>query len=239
MTGPLPDLGYPFKNPDLARAALTHRSAGAGHNERLEFLGDAVLGFLVAEWLLHNRPGAREGELTRLRARLVRRETLAQCARVLRLGAALTLGPGERKSGGARRDSILADAFEALIAAIYLDGGLEAAREFIGRQLGPLARTLPPGESALKDPKTRLQEWLQARALALPDYRLMGAHESPGGDTLFEVECRIEGGVSAAGTGSSRRGAEQEAASRVLAQLDARPEREPELSGPEPSGREP
>lgn len=212
-------VGYTFRDATLARAALTHRSAGAGHNERLEFLGDAILGFLVAELLVAQRPGAREGELTRQRARLVRRETLAARARALNLGAALTLGPGERKSGGARRDSILADAFEALLAAIYLDGGLDAARAFVHAQIGPLARQLPPGEAALKDPKTRLQEWLQARAQALPEYRLIAAEEPPGAPAHFEVECRLATGERARGAGTSRRGAEQAAAQRLVEDL--------------------
>lgn len=222
MTPDVPDgVAYTFRDSALARAALTHRSAGAGHNERLEFLGDAILGFLVAEMLVVQRPGAREGELTRKRARLVRRETLAQRARALNLGPALTLGPGERKSGGARRDSILADAFEALLAAIYLDGGIDAARTFVHDQLGPLAQELPPGEAALKDPKTRLQEWLQARALALPEYVLVRAGEPPGGPAHFEVECRLASGESARGQGSSRRGAEQAAAQRLVEALGA------------------
>jgi ribonuclease III len=219
LRGELPPLGYVFRDPALARTALTHRSAGAGHNERFEFLGDAVLGFLAAELLLEYRPGAREGELSRLRARLVRRETLAQQARALGLGDALTLGPGERKSGGARRDSILADAFEALVCAIYLDGGLGAARAFVQRCFEPLLATLPPDEEALKDPKTRLQELLQARGQALPEYRLLAAREPPGRTPTFEVECRLDSGESASGRGASRRWAEQDAAARVLETL--------------------
>lgn len=211
-------LGHQFRDDALLRTALTHRSAGAGHNERLEFLGDAVLGFLVAEELVKRFPGAREGDLSRLRARLVRRETLAQVAQELGLGAQLHLGPGELKSGGHRRASILADALEALLAAVYLDAGLEACRARILDWFAPRFAQLRPG-AALKDPKTQLQEYVQALHLALPEYRLVAAHEPPGGTPHFEVECCAAGVVPARATGTSRRSAEQAAAQRVLAQL--------------------
>lgn len=214
--GALARLGYVFQDAGLLRTALTHRSAGAGHNERFEFLGDALLGFLVAELLLEHRPGAREGELTRLRARLVREETLAERARAFGLGSMLTLGPGERKSGGARRDSILADAFEALVCAVYLDGGIDACRAFVRAAFEPMLSELPAHEAALKDPKTRLQEWLQGQGLALPEYRLVSTQECSGTAPCFEVECTTVLGQVARGVGTSRRGAEQAAAAALL-----------------------
>ena len=211
-------LGHRFADADLLRRALTHRSARRQHNERLEFLGDALLGFVVAEALTRRFPDASEGELTRLRARLVSGEALAAAASELRLGEFMELGHGERKSGGQRRASILADAFEALICAIYLDAGIDACRERVLQLLGPALDQLQPGE-ALKDPKTRLQEWLQSRALERPHYHLVGEQERAG-VWQFEVECRVPTlPEPCRGTGGTRRGAEQAAAAVALEYL--------------------
>ena len=156
-------LGYTFKDRDLMVLALTHRSYAGRNNERLEFLGDAILNFVIGEALFHHFPQAREGQLSRLRARLVKGETLALLARGFEVGDYLRLGSGELKSGGFRRESILADAMEALIGAIYLDTGMDSARERIIAWLGPQLRELTPVDTN-KDPKTRLQEFLQSRA---------------------------------------------------------------------------
>jgi ribonuclease-3 len=211
-------LGHRFADPELLRRALTHRSAARQHNERLEFLGDALLGFVIAEALIERFPGASEGELTRLRARIVNGVALAVAAGELRLGEFLELGAGERKSGGQRRASILADAFEALICAIYLDAGIDVCRERVLHLLGPVLDQLQPGE-ALKDPKTRLQEWLQSRALERPQYHLIEEHEHAG-VWQFEVECRVAAlPEPCRGSGGTRRGAEQAAAAVALEQL--------------------
>jgi len=210
-------LGHEFVDSTRARQALRHRSAGGRHNERLEFLGDAVLGFLVAEALFQRWPRASEGDLTRARARLVRRETLAELALELELGPHLHMGSGELKSGGFRRASILADALEALLAAIYLDGGLEAARAAVTRWYGGRLELKPDAET-LKDPKTRLQEWLQGRGFPLPVYELLQAGD--GESTPFRVLGRVvplaEGCV---GEGHGRRDAEQVAAAALLERL--------------------
>jgi len=211
-------LGHRFADPGLLRRALTHRSARRQHNERLEFLGDAVLGFLVAEALTQRFALADEGELTRLRARLVSGEALSVVATELRLGEFLELGAGERKSGGQRRASILADAFEALICAVYLDAGIEACRERVLHLLGPALERLQPGE-ALKDPKTRLQEWLQSRALGRPQYHLVSEQEHAG-VWQFEVDCQVPSLPDPVrGAGGTRRAAEQTAAATALEQL--------------------
>ncbi len=222
MTGPLDllqlRLGHRFADPALLRRALTHRSARRQHNERLEFLGDALLGFLIAEALTQRFASATEGELTRLRARLVNGEALAVLAGELRLGEFLELGAGERKSGGQRRASILADALEALVAAIYLDAGISVCRERVLQLFGPALERLQPGE-ALKDPKTRLQEWLQSRALELPRYHLVGEQERAG-VWQFDVECRVANVPQPCrGSGGTRRAAEQAAAAAALEQL--------------------
>lgn len=202
----------------LFETALTHRSAGGANNERLEFLGDAVLSLLTAQYLIERFPDADEGSLSRLRARMVSGECLASRAATVGLGEMLVLGPGELKSGGSRRESILADALEALIGAVYLDGGLEAAR---GSLLPWLEATVPDQGTIeeLKDPKTRLQELLQSRGLPLPRYNI----ESVDGELHaqhFRVTCEIEGSPARAeGEGSSRRRAEQAAAARVLEQI--------------------
>ena len=212
-------LGHAFADPQLLDDALTHRSAQARHNERLEFLGDAVLGFLVAEALWRRFPHATEGELSRLRARLVNRESLAGVAQALDLGQYLRLGAGELRSGGHARESILADAVEAVLAALYLDGGLEVARGVVDQLLGKRIAALSPADQG-KDAKTRLQEWLQARRLALPVYEVL---ETSGEDhaQTFVVRCAVEAlGRSSTAAGPNRRKAEQLAAERLLETLD-------------------
>ena len=209
---------YCFRDPALAILAFTHRSAGQPNNERLEFLGDALLGALVGEMLFMAHPKANEGELSRLRAQLVSGAALAALARELSLGDSLQLGPGELKSGGFRRDSILADALEALIAAIYVDGGFEACRNAVRKLFAARVSAL---RRSSKDAKTRLQEWLQAASLPLPRYELTASH----GDAhakVFDVSCSIDEPVvlSAHSSASSRRSAEQEAAQSVLERLE-------------------
>jgi ribonuclease-3 len=214
-------LGHRFRDPALLAQALTHRSAGAPHNERLEFLGDAVLGFLMAEALFDRFPDAREGQLTRLRASLVRGESLAALARGLGLGEHLALGGGERKSGGRERDSILADALEALLGAVYVDGGLDAARALFQGLFAPQLATLSL-DDVIKDPKTRLQEWLQGRRLHLPEYEVLEV-QGEGHQQSFRVACRVAAcGVEAEARGATRRRAEQAAAAAVLARLEGR-----------------
>lgn len=199
-------------------AALTHRSAGGRNNERLEFLGDGVLNCVVADLLYREFPLADEGELSRLRASVVREESLAEVASELSLGDHLTLGPGELRSGGYRRQSILADALEALFGAIYLDGGFGEARLVIERLMLPRITELPDA-AELKDPKTRLQEYLQARGLALPAYALESAQGEAHNQT-FTASCEVPTlGLRASGQGQSRRRAEQDAAQRVLDSL--------------------
>lgn len=220
-------LSHRFADPALLETALTHRSAGRSHNERLEFLGDAVVGLLVAEALYRHFPNRTEGELTRLRAELVKEASLAAMARELDLGSQLRLGPGELKSGGWRRESILADAFEALIGAIWLDGGLEAARAALMPLLAPRIAALGDGRIP-KDPKTALQEWLQGRSLPLPTYELV---EAPGNDPLraFAVRCAVtEPELEAVGFGPSRRAAERDAAARIVARVAGRDDRDEE-----------
>ncbi len=211
-------LGYVSLDPSLFEAALTHRSASGRNNERLEFLGDAVLNLVAADQLYRLFPMASEGDLSRLRARVVSAEPLGAIALELGLGEALQLGSGELKTGGFRRQSILSDALEAVIGAIYLDRGMEAAREIVQRMLEPRIAAAPdPAE--LKDPKTRLQEWLQGRSLPLPTYGV----ESVGGqphEQHFVVRCEVPAlGEAALGEGSSRRRAEQEAAQQLLARI--------------------
>lgn len=212
--------GHVFRDPALLAQALTHRSAGAPHNERLEFLGDALVGLVSAEALYLRWPKADEGAMTRARAELVRESSLARIARELDLGGRITLGPGEMKSGGHRRDSILSDALEAVVGAIYLDAGYEACRAAVLPWFGPSIDALPAGGIG-KDPKTRLQEWLQARQRPLPDYELV----SESGEEharVFHVRCLLaDPALETEGSGSSRRGAEQEAAAAALAQLES------------------
>lgn len=214
-------LGYRVRDTALFRMALTHRSAPGPNNERLEFLGDAVLNLVVAEQLYRTFPGGAEGDLSRLRARLVSREPLAAIALELGLGEELQLGSGELASGGYRRESILADALEALFGAIYLEGGPAAAAAAIAPLFVERIAALPPPE-ALKDAKTRLQEYLQSRSLALPCYRILevaGADH----DQTFRVSCEVTGlDLRVAGDGSSRRRAEQQAAERMLEAIAGR-----------------
>jgi ribonuclease-3 len=211
-------LGLKFKQPMLVKRALTHRSAHADNNERLEFLGDSVLGFVIAERLYQKFTEADEGVLSRLRATLVNQTALANIARKLSLGDYLILGSGELKSGGYRRDSILSDAMEALIGALLIDQGIDACRVWI---LGLFADQID-GLSMRdwkKDPKTRLQESMQARGLDLPAYTLKSVVGQPH-DQSFVVECRVSlTEETCEGRGSSRKRAEQESAEKMLAKL--------------------
>jgi ribonuclease III len=208
-------IGYRFHRSDLVHAALTHRSAAAGHNERLEFLGDSVLNCVVARLLYEAHPEADEGALSRLRACLVSGEALAQVAAQMGLGEYLRLGPGEMKSGGFRRASILADALEALFGAVFLDGGFDATASAITRMLEPLLSDLPAAKD-LKDPKTRLQEALQAQGMGLPTYTLTGVSGEAHAQS-FEVKCEVAAlSLSSTGAGAGRRRAEQLAAERML-----------------------
>lgn len=211
------ELNYRFRDPALAQLALTHRSIGKPNNERLEFLGDALLGAIVAEMLYEVHPKASEGELSRLRAQLVNGLALAVVARELDLGDGLKLGPGELKSGGFRRDSILADAFEAMVAAVYLDGGFDACRETVR---GLFAERIAALRRSSKDAKTRLQEWLQAKGLPLPQYELVASHGEDHAKT-FDVSCTISEPMAftVEAQAGNRRAAEQDAAEIVLNQL--------------------
>ena len=210
-------LGYSFSDARLLRQALTHRSAPGDSNERLEFLGDAVLDIVISEALFHTLPDAPEGDLSRLRASLVRDTSLADIAVELAIGEHLVLGSGERKTGGHRRQSILADALEALFGAVYLDSDFATAAELIHRVFGDKLENLPHADD-LRDPKTRLQEWLQARGAAPPDYELVNvtgkAHQQ-----RFEVRCHVPDQEPAPGEGRSRRSAEQQAARHMLTRL--------------------
>jgi len=213
-------LPHRFARPELLEKALTHRSLGRYNNERLEFLGDSILGTIVSARLFEARPDASEGDLTRLRARVVRGDTLARIATELDLGRHLNLGEGELKSGGHRRGSILADALEAVFAAVYLDGGFEAAERVIRHLCDPIIEGLPEAE-ALKDPKTRLQEALQGGGRPLPEYELLGSSGADHAKT-FTVRCRLpDSGETFEATGGSRRKAEQAAARHALEALGA------------------
>ena len=205
-------LGYRFGNAALLEQALTHRSHGAPHNERLEFLGDGLLNFVVARLLFQQFTTLPEGDLSRLRAGLVNQQALSELATSISLADHLRLGEGELKSGGFRRPSILADAFEALVGAISLDGGFDAAEKVLTDLYRPRLATMDPGASGNKDPKTNLQEYLQGRRLALPQYSIVSvageAHEQH-----FHVECVIpELSIRSHGEGPTRRAAEQQAA---------------------------
>jgi ribonuclease-3 len=213
---------HAFSDPKLLERALTHRSFGADNNERLEFLGDSVLNCVVAQELLERFPFAAEGELSRLRANLVNQQALFEVALDLDLGASLRLGEGEARTGGHRRPSILADAFEAVVGAVFLDAGYDAASAFVTRNLRARLGALDINAPA-KDPKTRLQEWLQARRHPLPRYAVVGisgeAHAQ-----RFEVECVIDvPGLATRGSGTSRRAAEQSSAEAAWLQLAQRP----------------
>lgn len=210
-------LGYTFKDETWLQHALTHRSAGSPHNERLEFLGDAILNFIIAAELYNRFPQATEGQLSRLRANLVKGDTLASLARTLNLGDCLRLGSGEVKTGGRRRSSILAGGMEALIGAIYQDGGYDNCTHFIVSIYRDLLDDVSLTKE-LKDPKTRLQELLQAQKRPLPAYKVASvagqAHTQ-----VFHVECSFDDGCTTVGEGSSRRKAEQDAAQKALDQL--------------------
>jgi ribonuclease-3 len=213
--------GYDFVDPGLLAQALTHRSAAALHNERLEFLGDALVNLIAAEALYKHWPKADEGTLTRARAELVRESSLATIARTLDLGSHLILGPGEMKSGGHRRDSILADAVEAIVGAIYFDSGFEACRDAVLPWFEPAIAALPPPNKLGKDAKTRLQEWLQGRGKPLPVYRLV-AETGDEHAKRFTVACAIaDPPVECEGEANSRRAAEQLAAEGVLDRIAA------------------
>jgi ribonuclease-3 len=212
--------GHVFTVPALCYTALTHRSAGADQNERLEFLGDSILNCAVARLLYDAHPLADEGDLSRLRASLVSGASLAQIAADLGLGEYLRLGSGELKSGGFRRASILADALEAMLGAIFLDGGYEAAAAAVSRLVAARMAELPAADT-LKDPKTRLQELMQARGLALPIYTLTAVGGDPHTQT-FSVTCEVPVlGIGARAEGGSRRRAEQLAAAKVIELLPA------------------
>ena len=214
-------LQYRFVQPRLLQRALTHRSFSSEHYERLEFLGDAVLSLAVSSMLYEQLGDLAEGELSRVRANLVRQETLHQLAVGLGLPGLLRLGEGEARSGGHRRPSILADALEAVIGAVHLDAGYAAAEAVVQRLFQDLKIT-PGMQAAAKDPKTELQEWLQARKMKLPVYRVAGVLGAAHKQT-FDVECDVpELGVSERGIGSSRRAGEQAAAAAMLLALKAR-----------------
>jgi ribonuclease III len=212
-------LQYQFSDKELLSLALSHRSCGSRNNERLEFLGDSILGVTVTDFLYHQFPQAREGDLSRMRSHIVRAESLAQVAKNLELGPELSLGPGEMKSGGQRRDSILGDTVEALIGAVYLDSGIDKARRCIGiwfAELLDAASDVQP----IKDAKTTLQEWLQQRSKPVPEYELVNT----GGEAhsrLFTVSCKIDAvDKTVSATASSRRKAEQLVAEQLLAELE-------------------
>ena len=210
-------LGYVFRDPSLLQLALTHRSAGADNFERFEFLGDAALGFVIAQLLFDAKPAASEQQLTLMRAKLVNADALAAIARDLQLGALLNLGAGERRSGGAERRSILADALEAIIGAVVCDGGLAAATTVVGRAFQGRLRTIDDAD--LKDAKTRLQEYVQGRGLPPPTYTVVattGADHAP----TFAVDCAIDPlRILTQGEGRSRRLAEKAAAVAALRRL--------------------
>ena len=219
MKNSVAGIDYRFTDPQLLLDALRHRSVGPRNNERLEFLGDSVLSLVVSARLFELRPDAQEGDLSRMRARLVRGISLAELASEIGLGKQIKLGEGELKSGGFRRASILADAFEALLGAIFLDGGFKTCRQVIIDLFDPLIENLPDIED-LKDPKTRLQEWLQARARPLPVYQLQ-SEEGADHAKRFYVTCRIpDDGTGVEASGNSRRKAEQAAATGVLILLE-------------------
>lgn len=211
-------LGHEFADAGLLQQALTHRSAGAVNNERLEFLGDSILNFVIAAALFESCADASEGDLSRLRASLVRGSTLAVIARELELGALLILGPGEKRNGSRRRDSILADAVEALLGAIHTEAGFAETRRVILDLFDYRLHHLPKADDT-KDAKTRIQEWLQARGRELPDYALV-KRSGPQHAEHFVVSCRlVDTDLHRTGEGSSRRQAEQDAARHMLEQL--------------------
>ncbi len=210
-----------FSDPELLQQALTHRSVGSHNNERLEYLGDAILGFVIADALFNLFPGVKEGKLSRLRASLVKGVTLAEIARELNLGDVLILGPGELKSGGFRRESILADAVEAILGAFYLDSGLESAKSLILRLFDERLESIDIDE-IIKDPKTRLQELLQSRKQSLPIYSVSEI-KTKDLQPLFEASCQVELlSKPVIAQGSSHRKAEKKAAERTLTLLEGK-----------------
>lgn len=212
-------VGHVFSDLGALELALTHRSRGAQNYERLEFLGDSILGFVIAEELFQRFPEETEGKLSRMRASLVRKETLAKLARELELGQHLLLGEGELKSGGFQRDSILADCFESVIGALYLDAGLGIARRFIQEKFTDLLLQITPGDTH-KDSKSRLQEAMQKRAMSLPRYTIV-ATSGRQHQQLFTVLCQLnELPLEATANGATRRIAEQKSAELVLKQLN-------------------
>lgn len=213
-------LGHAFKQESLLRQALTHRSYNALHNERLEFLGDSVLNCVIARALYDAFPQLPEGTLSRMRANLVRQETLADIAASLKLGDYLLLGEGELKSGGFRRPSILADALESIFGAVFLDAGFDAARSVVLGLFDSVIANIDPKVSG-KDAKTQLQEWLQGQRHPLPEYQLVGTR-GEAHDQIFVISCNVPAlGIKTQGQGRSRRAAEQEAAMAVLKQAGA------------------
>lgn len=212
-------LGHPFKDLALLDLALTHRSYQGRNNERLEFLGDSILNCVIAEALFQHFPDSPEGELSRLRAMMVRGETLADIAREMALGEHLNLGEGELKSGGFRRASILADAVEAIIGAIYLDAGMDTVKSCILRWYAPRLAHLSLETQDNKDAKTQLQEWLQARKKPLPEYRVVDAVGELHCQT-FTVECHAGSAAPTSASATNRRSAEKAAAALMLAQLE-------------------
>jgi ribonuclease-3 len=220
----IPGIPYRFNDPGLLALALSHRSVGRMNNERLEFLGDAILDFVVSARLYDLKAEDDEGELSRLRARVVRGDTLAELAGKLKLGDYIKLGEGELKSGGFKRDSIRADALEAVLGAIYLDGGFEPCEKAILHICDPLIALLPDA-SELKDPKTRLQEWLQGQGHPLPEYELL-SDDGPPHRKLFVVQCVApSAGIKVTGKGGSRQKAEQAAAIVALELIAGRSEK--------------
>lgn len=227
MTAPIDQLqqrlGHTFRDRRLLLRALTHRSHGADHYERLEFLGDAVLNLAVSDLLFDQYEDSPEGDLTRVRAHLVRQDMLHRIALSLQLPAVLRLSEGEARGGGAQRPSILADAMEAILGAVYRDAGFDAACALVRRLFEPLISETAT-QAWAKDAKTQLQEWLQARRQSVPDYRIE-ATRGRAHDQTFVVVCSVPGyGIEGQGEGRSRRAAEQEAARQVLARLSALPE---------------
>ena len=212
-------LGYHFNNLGLLKRALTHRSCAKTHNERLEFLGDSLLGFLIARRIYQLYPDLDEGDLTRMRSALVNKEALAETARNLRIGDYLYLGRGEENSGGRNRDSVLADAVEAIIGAVYLDTGIDAARGAVNNWFKELLAAASDAQP-VKDAKTALQEWLQQRSKPVPQYELVNT----GGEAhsrLFTVSCKIDQvNKTISATASSRRKAEQLVAEQLLSELE-------------------
>jgi ribonuclease-3 len=211
-------LGHRFADESLLQRALTHRSFGADHNERLEFLGDSVLSLAVSRLLYERFSGSDEGDLTRVRAHLVREDSLHRAALVLGLPEVIRLSDGEARGGGAQRPSILADAVEAILGAIYLDGGADPAAQLVRQLFGEVIASTE-AESWRKDAKTELQEWLQARRLPVPGYRISATRGQAHAQT-FEVECTVPAfSLVEQGVGRSRRAAEQDAARIVLGKL--------------------